>query len=81
MGIYNLHVSLKVEGLSVNFSNVTTSSDDSLQMYSSPQCLASGGLINILVTSMHTWTCVLDKLFESMGPGWLGRNTCMFLSF
>ena len=36
---------LKAKDLSVNFSNVTTSSDVTLQMYASPQCLTSGGLI------------------------------------
>ena len=45
-GIYDLHVSLKAEGLGVNCSNVTTSSDVSLQTYTSLQSLTSGGLIH-----------------------------------
>ena len=42
---YDLHALLKAKGLSVNYSNMTTSSDVRLQMYISPQCLTSGGLI------------------------------------
>ena len=42
---YDLHVPLKAECLSVNFSNATISSDVSLQMYASPQCLTSGGSV------------------------------------
>ena len=39
--VYDLHASLKAE---LSF-NVTTSSDVSLHMYASPQCLTSGGLL------------------------------------
>ena len=39
----DLYALLKAKGLSVNFNDVTTSSDASLQMYASLQCLTSDG--------------------------------------
>ena len=39
---YDLQLSLKAEGLSINFSNVATSSDVSPQIYAYPQSLMSG---------------------------------------
>ena len=42
---YDLQLSLKAEGLSINFSNVATSSDVSPQIYAYPQSLMSGGVI------------------------------------
>ena len=38
-------MSLKAEGWSANFSNVTTRGGISLQLYAFPQCLMSGALI------------------------------------
>ena len=37
---YDLQLSLKAEGLSINFSNVATSSDVSPQIYASPQIMS-----------------------------------------
>ena len=48
----DLQLSLRVEGLSINFSNVATRIDVSPQIYASPQSLTSVGLIYILVTRM-----------------------------
>ena len=52
---------LKAKDLSVNFSNVTTSSDVTLQMYASPQCLTSGGLIQY---SRHYIACFSTRILD-----------------
>lgn len=46
-----IYLSPKAEGLSVNFSNVTASSN--FQMYASPQCVTSGSLVQYSCQCCH----------------------------